>query len=103
MATFGHTNIVGEGFDLTAFGTLLVFPLFYITVPLMTLNLVIGVLSNALTPEDKTSDEVKAKLAQLEAKIDALAGNDNGSEDKYSHIESELSDIKGLLTADGKK
>ena len=71
MATFNDLHLVGIAWEYSSLGTLLVFPLFFLGVPLMTLNLVIGVLSNALADEKAESDESK-RLKDLQKRMDRI-------------------------------
>ena len=71
MATFNNLSIVGISWKISPIGTLLVFPLFFIGVPLLTLNLLIGVLSNALKTENKEKDVGKS-IRSVERKLNNI-------------------------------
>lgn len=80
LSIFSGVEVVGLSWEVSKFGTLLVFPGFFLTVPLTALNLVIAVLSNAvgmtegqeeqLTREE--FDELKRSIEAANNKLDAL-------------------------------
>ena len=81
MATFNNLSIVGISWKISPIGTLLVFPLFFIGVPLLTLNLLIGVLSNALKTENKENDIGKS-IRSVERKLNNIEKLLNESKSK---------------------
>lgn len=75
MAAFSQLDLVGIAWQNSIFGTLLVFPLFFLGVPLMTLNLIIWVLGNALSEEKaepQAQIEMRKNIVYLCKKIDTL-------------------------------
>ena len=75
LAAFNNLETIGEAWEISKFGTLLVFPGYVVTVPLTALNLVIAVLSNAVQLSDDGKDTVSLEeFDKLKAEMTAVSG-----------------------------
>ncbi len=70
IATFNQLEVIGEAWEVSPVGTLLIFPGYVFAVPLMTLNLIIAVLSRAVSEsgaqKSVTEEELMVQMQKLE-------------------------------------